>query len=73
MGLVNNASPRSPYLWERLGTNRVGGWVGASAGLEECGNSRPTPGFDPQDCVNGTLLKTVIIHVFVMCVLLILP
>jgi hypothetical protein len=32
---------------ERPGTSFVGGWVGLRAGLDECGKSRPPPGFDP--------------------------
>ena len=26
----------------------LGGWVGPRSGMEECGKSRPTPGFDPR-------------------------
>ena len=33
---------------ERPGTHCTGGWVGPRAGLDGCGDSRPTPGFDPQ-------------------------
>ena len=29
-------------------THCIGGWVGPRAGLEECGQSRLPPGFDPQ-------------------------
>ena len=30
------------------GTHWTGGWVGLRAGLDGCGKSRPTPGFDPR-------------------------
>ena len=29
------------YLQEKPGNHRKGGWVGPTAGLEECGKSRP--------------------------------
>jgi hypothetical protein len=29
-------------------THCIGGWVGFKAGLDWCGKSRPTPGFDPR-------------------------
>ena len=31
----------------RSGTHCSGGWVGPRAGLDGCGKSRPSPGFDP--------------------------
>ena len=40
------ATPRSLYLRERPCTHFIGGWVGPRAGLDECGKSRPPPGFD---------------------------
>jgi hypothetical protein len=33
---------------KRLDTNFTGGWVHPKAGLEGCGKSRPSPGFDPR-------------------------
>ena len=30
------------------GTHCIGDWVGPTAGLEGCGEFRPTPGFDPR-------------------------
>ena len=32
----------------RPDTHCIGGWLGPSAGLDGCGNSRPPPGFDPR-------------------------
>ena len=32
----------------RPGTYCTRGWVGHKAGLDGCGKSRPTPGFDPR-------------------------
>ena len=46
MGRVVNATPRALYPLERPGTNFIGGWVGHRAGLDKCGKSRPTKGFD---------------------------
>ena len=37
MWWVVNATPRPLYLRERPGTDRVGGWVGPRASLDECG------------------------------------
>jgi hypothetical protein len=34
---------------ERPVTHCTGGWVGPSAGLDKCGKSRSTPGFDPRN------------------------
>ena len=47
MWLVVNATPRPLYFRERPGTYCVGGWVGSRAGLDRCGKSRSSPGFDP--------------------------
>ena len=33
---------------ERHSTHCTGGWVDPKAGLDRCGKSRPTPGFDPR-------------------------
>ena len=33
---------------KRLGTLRIGGWVGLRAGLDGYVKSRPPPGFDPR-------------------------
>ena len=33
---------------KRAGSHCTGGWVGPRAGLDECGKSRPPPGFDPR-------------------------
>jgi hypothetical protein len=33
---------------KRHSTRCIGGWVGPRAGLDECGRSRPPPGFDPR-------------------------
>ena len=43
-----NATPRPLYAWERPGTHCIGGWVSPRAGLDGCGKSRPSPGFDPR-------------------------
>ena len=40
-------APAALYPRERPGTHCIGGWVGPRAGLDGCGKSRPTPGFDP--------------------------
>ena len=39
---------RPLYPQERPGTHCTGGWVGPRAGLDGCGKSRFTPGFDPR-------------------------
>jgi hypothetical protein len=41
---VVNATPRTLYPRERLGTYCIGGWVGPRAGLDGCGKSRPPTG-----------------------------
>jgi hypothetical protein len=46
MRWVAKATPRPLYLRERPGTPCIGGWVGLRTGLEGCGKSRPSPGFD---------------------------
>ena len=46
-GWVIKATPLPFYPRERPGTQCVGGWLGSRAGLEGCGKSHPTPGFDP--------------------------
>ena len=33
---------------ERPGTPCIGGWVGPRTGVNGCGKSRPSPGFDPR-------------------------
>jgi len=48
MEWVVNATPRPLFPRERPGTHCIGGWVGPRASLDECGNSRPPPGFDPR-------------------------
>ena len=48
MGWVVDFTPRPLYPREGRGTNCIGGWVGPTAGLDGCGKSRPTPGFDPR-------------------------
>jgi len=47
-GWVVNATPRTLYPRERLGTHCVGAWMGLRASLDRCGKSRPPPGFDPR-------------------------
>ena len=41
-------APAAFYPQERPGTNCTEGFVGARAGLDRCGKSRPPPGFDPR-------------------------
>jgi hypothetical protein len=36
------------YPLERSGTHCIRGWVGPRTGLDGCGKSRPSPGFDPR-------------------------
>jgi hypothetical protein len=48
MGWVVNATSPLLYPRERPGNPCVAGWVGPRAGLDGCGKSRPTPGFDPR-------------------------
>jgi len=45
MGWVVNATPRSLYPREIIGTHCIGGWVGPRAALDGCGLSRLPPGF----------------------------
>ena len=33
---------------KRPGTHCIGGWLGPRAGVDSCGKSHPTPGFDPR-------------------------
>ena len=40
--------PATLYSRERPGTHCTGGWVITRAGLDSCGKSRPSPGFDPR-------------------------
>ena len=40
--------PGRSLLRERQGTHCVGGWVGPRGGMDSCGKSRPSPGFDPR-------------------------
>ena len=47
VGGQSHVPPALPPL-ERPGTHCVGGWVGASSGLDGCGKISPPPGFDPQ-------------------------
>jgi hypothetical protein len=42
-----NATLREIYPLQIRGTDFIGGWVGPRAGLDGCGKSRLTPGFDP--------------------------
>jgi hypothetical protein len=46
MGWVVNATLRPLYPEDRPGTYYT--WMGPVAGLDRCGKSRPTPGFDPR-------------------------
>jgi hypothetical protein len=41
-------APAALLLRERPGTHCIGGWVGPRTGLDGCGKSRPSPGFDPR-------------------------
>jgi hypothetical protein len=41
-------APAALYPRERPGTHCTGGWVGPRAGLDRCGKSHPSPGFDPR-------------------------
>jgi hypothetical protein len=38
---ITITTPRPLYPRERTDTNYIGGWVGTTAGLNECGESRP--------------------------------
>ena len=48
MRWVVNVTLRPLYRLERTGTHSTGGRVGPSAGLDGCGKSRSSPGFDPR-------------------------
>ena len=48
MGWVVRVTPQELYPRECPGAHCTGGWVCPRAGLEECGKSRPPPGFDPR-------------------------
>ena len=41
MGWVINATTRSFYPRERLGTHCIGGWASLRAALDSCGKPRP--------------------------------
>jgi hypothetical protein len=47
MELVS-ATPRPLYPRETPSIHCIVGWVGPRTGLDRCGKSRPTPGFDPR-------------------------
>jgi hypothetical protein len=48
MRRVVNSTPRTLYRpGKRPGTHCTEGWVDLGAGLDGCGKSRTTPGFDP--------------------------
>ena len=47
MGWVLNAKPRPLYPQESPVTLRMVGWIGPTAGLDGCGESRSPLGFDP--------------------------
>ena len=46
---VDNATPRLLYPQERPGIHCRGRWVGHRVGLDGCGKSHPSPGFDPRE------------------------
>jgi hypothetical protein len=48
MGWVVNTTIQPLYPRERSGTHCIGGWVDNRAGLDGCGKSRTSPGFDPR-------------------------
>jgi len=48
MGLGGQRHAPAALPRERPDTHCVEGWVGHRAGLDECGKSRPLPGFDPR-------------------------
>ena len=48
MEWVVSTTPRPLYLQERPGTHCIGDWVDPRAGLDGCGKSHPSPGFDPR-------------------------
>jgi putative hemolysin len=41
-------APASLPSGQRLGTHCTRGWVSPRAGLDACGKSLPSPGFDPR-------------------------
>jgi len=41
-------APAALLPGKRPGTHFTGGWMGPRAGPDECGKSRPPPGFDPR-------------------------
>jgi len=45
---VVNTTPRPLYPRERPGTHYIEGYVGRRAGLDGCGKSRTSHGFDPR-------------------------
>ena len=48
VGVWSNTTHRPLYPQERPGIHCVGSWLGPRAGLDGCGKSRATPGFDPR-------------------------
>jgi hypothetical protein len=54
MGWVVNATPRPLYPRESPDTLCIEGWVGSRAGLDGCGKSPPSPGFDPWTVQSAT-------------------
>ena len=54
MWWVVNATPRLLYPRERPRTRCTGGWVGPRAGLNGCGNSRPSTGITSLDRSAGS-------------------
>jgi hypothetical protein len=46
MGWVVNSMHRPIFFRERTAIHCIGGCVGLRAGLDGCGKSRPSPGFD---------------------------
>jgi len=49
MGYVVNATAAAAFFpGKRPGTHCIGGWVGPTTRLDECGKSQPLPGFDPR-------------------------
>jgi hypothetical protein len=47
-GMGGQCHPPATLPWERPGTHCIGGWVGLRAGLDGCGESLSSPGFDPR-------------------------
>jgi hypothetical protein len=48
MGWVVNATLRPSYPRVRPSAHCIGGWMSPRTGLDRCGNSRATSGFDPR-------------------------